>query len=243
MKLTKLHLFLILLAALILSSLGIKVLEGFNVIEGNTNADGTDGSENSDESENSDDANSARYGYDGNPSNSDPNANPFNNANNNDLSNIFDRERKTNEELEDSTTFNPDLRVTFQNSNANRSKLSYGAKDGITKDLIPSGEEHLYVLKSQIVPPVCPQCPKTEPSKGKGKDEKECPPCPRPERCPEPAFTCKKVPNYSAANVDSILPSTMTEGGLNGKGGLNGSGAGAGSGKAIPVLNSFAKFS
>ena len=62
--------------------------------------------------------------------------------------------------------------------------------------------------------------------------EKECPPCPRPQRCPEPAFTCKKVPNYSAANVDSILPSTM-----------DGTGAGAGDGKPIPVLNSFASFS
>ena len=38
-KLTKFYLFLILLAVLILSSLGIKVLEGMNIIEGNSNMD------------------------------------------------------------------------------------------------------------------------------------------------------------------------------------------------------------
>ena len=124
---------------------------------------------------------------------------------------MFQRENKNDDY--DNTTFNPDLRVTFQDTNPNRSKLSFGAKNGISKDMIPPGEEHLYVLKSQIVPPVCPQCPKCEAPKSSGSGskcghEKECPPCPRPQRCPEPAFTCKKVPNYSAANVDSILPST-----------------------------------
>jgi hypothetical protein len=28
----------------------------------------------------------------------------------------------------------------------------------------------------------------------------KCPPCPPCARCPEPAFECKKVPNYSAFN-------------------------------------------
>jgi hypothetical protein len=48
------------------------------------------------------------------------------------------------------------------------------------------------ILKSQIVPPVCPACPKSTAC----PREKECPPCPAPKRCPEPDFTCKKVPNY-----------------------------------------------
>ena len=30
---------------------------------------------------------------------------------------------------------------------------------GITKDQIPPGQEHLYVLKSQVVPPTCPISP------------------------------------------------------------------------------------
>lgn len=33
------------------------------------------------------------------------------------------------------------------------------ASNGITKDQIPPGQEHLYVLKSQVVPPTCPVSP------------------------------------------------------------------------------------
>jgi hypothetical protein len=32
---------------------------------------------------------------------------------------------------------------------------------------------------------------------GSGGDGHKCPPCPACARCPEPAFECKKVPNYS----------------------------------------------
>lgn len=32
---------------------------------------------------------------------------------------------------------------------------------------------------------------------GGGSDGHKCPPCPACARCPEPAFECKKVPNYS----------------------------------------------
>lgn len=32
---------------------------------------------------------------------------------------------------------------------------------------------------------------------GSGSGENKCPPCPACARCPEPAFECKKVPNYS----------------------------------------------
>jgi hypothetical protein len=218
-KLTKLHLFIILLSALILSSLGIKVLESFNIIEGNSNMeDGGDGESKTEQPPLTD--------ADGNEASSGDEYNPNNNAENNALSDLFKDDYEN-------TTFQPDLRVTFQDTDANKSKLSFGAKNGVTKDLIPPGEEHLYVLKSQMVPPICPQCPKIETSKGSGcGEEKTCPPCPRPERCPEPAFSCKKVPNYSASNVNSILPTTM-----------DGTAAGAGNGKPVPVLNSFASFS
>ena len=75
------------------------------------------------------------------------------------------------------------------------------SKQGIPKSEIPSGNEHLYILKSEIVPPVCPKCPDVQAC----PRDKKCPPCPACARCPEPAFTCKKVPNYSAAN-DEYLP-------------------------------------
>ena len=59
-----------------------------------------------------------------------------------------------------------------------------------------------YMLKSQMVPPVCPRtCDKQR--------EKPCPPCPPCARCPEPAFDCKKVPNYDINTpevLDKYLP-------------------------------------
>ena len=44
-----------------------------------------------------------------------------------------------------------------------------------------------------------------------------CPPCPACERCPEPSFDCKKVPNYRSTSVGDYLP--------------------------IPILNDFSRFS
>jgi hypothetical protein len=69
--------------------------------------------------------------------------------------------------------------------------------NGVRKEDIPEGDEDLYILKSEIVPPVCPKCPDVNLDELCPKNEK-CPPCPACERCPEPAFECKKVPNYSA---------------------------------------------
>jgi hypothetical protein len=96
---------------------------------------------------------------------------------------------------------------TVYGTNANNN--SYGTDyystlpPGIPKSQIPAGDEDLYILKSQIVPPVCPVCPVL--AANADKDESKCPPCPAPQRCPEPAFECKKVPNYSAVN-SSYLP-------------------------------------
>ena len=59
-----------------------------------------------------------------------------------------------------------------------------------------------YILKSEVVPPVCPKCPDSRTC----PRQKPCPPCAPCARCPEPAFECKKVPNYNAATVSNILP-------------------------------------
>jgi hypothetical protein len=94
---------------------------------------------------------------------------------------------------------------------------------GIPRSQIPPGEEDLYILKSQVVPPVCPACPScasnvlaaakksNDPALQNAintfqdnYDVGKCPPCPACERCPEPAFECKKVPSYSGTN--SYLP-------------------------------------
>lgn len=71
---------------------------------------------------------------------------------------------------------------------------------GIPRSQIPPGEEDLYILKSQVVPPVCPKCPDPIVQCPDNFDATKCPPCPPCARCPEPAFDCKKVPNYSAFN-------------------------------------------
>lgn len=94
------------------------------------------------------------------------------------------------------------------------SDLGFSIKEGmeVRQRDISRGEEGLYILKSSIVPPVCPKCPDA----ASCPRQKACPPCPACARCPEPAFTCKKVPDYSAANVDGSLP--------------------------LPMLNSFASF-
>jgi hypothetical protein len=77
---------------------------------------------------------------------------------------------------------------------------------GIPASQIPSGQEDLYILKSQVVPPVCPVCPACKNSSNNDPDNPpKCPPCPACARCPEPSFECKKVPNYNAID-NSYLP-------------------------------------
>jgi hypothetical protein len=72
---------------------------------------------------------------------------------------------------------------------------------GIPRNQIPQGDEDLYILKSQVVPPVCPKCPDViQKCSDDNFDATKCPPCPPCARCPEPAFDCKKVPNYNAFN-------------------------------------------
>ena len=78
---------------------------------------------------------------------------------------------------------------------------------GIQQSEIPEGDEDLYMLKSQMVPPVCPRCPDAAVC----PREKPCPSCPPCARCPEPAFSCKKVPNYTSQNQTELpLPMLNT---------------------------------
>ncbi len=72
----------------------------------------------------------------------------------------------------------------------------------VSRSQIPPGKEDQYILKSEIVPPVCPACPPQLACPSKAK----CPPCPPCARCPESPFTCKKVPDYSSPSVGQILP-------------------------------------
>jgi hypothetical protein len=72
---------------------------------------------------------------------------------------------------------------------------------GIPRSQIPDGDEDLYILKTEVIPPVCPACPNVTAC----TSNKPPPPCPPCARCPEPAFDCKKVPNYNSNN-NEFLP-------------------------------------
>ena len=79
--------------------------------------------------------------------------------------------------------------------------------DGVTQDQIPNGQEDLYILKTQALPPICPAYP--PPPKvncGDTCGKSKCQPCPPCARCPEPQFNCVKVPNYNTTNIDQNLP-------------------------------------
>ena len=71
---------------------------------------------------------------------------------------------------------------------------------GIPGSQVPEGQEDLYILKSEVVPPVCPICPEITTC----PRQKPCQACPACARCPEPAFKCQKVPNYRSTNQDYL---------------------------------------
>jgi hypothetical protein len=82
---------------------------------------------------------------------------------------------------------------------------------GIPKSQISPGDEDLYILKSQVVVPVCPRCPDLIQQSLDKFDVTKCPACPPCSRCPEPAFDCKKVPNYSSFNQDYMPVPVLTD--------------------------------
>jgi hypothetical protein len=73
---------------------------------------------------------------------------------------------------------------------------------GVRRRDIPDEDLDLYVLKSSINNMTCPKCPDnvviTKPA------ATECPACPPCGRCPQPAFTCRKVPDYGAIGSENL---------------------------------------
>jgi hypothetical protein len=81
---------------------------------------------------------------------------------------------------------------------------SSGIYIGIPRSQIPVGQEDLYIRKSQVVPPVCPECP---PLLNQDVENDKCPPCASCKRCPEPAFICKEIPSDSTnPSANAYLP-------------------------------------
>ena len=124
-----------------------------------------------------------------------------------------DANTNTNSNTNNTDTDNTDTDNTSRNNGFDEGdKVSYGSllvtgnnDDKFEslddkKSAVPEGDEDLYMLKSQMVPPVCPACPEVKACPRK----EQCPPCPPCARCPEPSFECKKVPNYSSKHNDSL---------------------------------------
>lgn len=98
-------------------------------------------------------------------------------------------------------TSSPYTGTTSYNTYSPPNDYTSALPQGISRSMIPPGQEDLYILKSEVIPPICPKCPSFFGMGGnKYKDPKKCPPCPSCARCPEPSFECKKVPNYNAVN-------------------------------------------
>jgi putative hemolysin len=91
---------------------------------------------------------------------------------------------------------------TYAGTNYDSSAYYNSLPPGVPKSQIPDGQEDLYILKSEVVPPVCPVCPEPIVQCPDNYNKNNVPPCPPCARCPEPAFDCKKVPNYNAFNPD-----------------------------------------
>ena len=167
-----------------------------------------------------------------NPSSSNNQMNNNSNLNNNNLNilpflnNLFSNNGISN----NPNAYNPYYGSQNQNSQmSNYNPYSSALPSGIPGSQIPPGKEDLYILKSEVIPPICPACPTV-----KVCDKKEkCPPCPACARCPEPSFECKKVPNYSSSSYNS---------GYYGYNDSFDSGPLGGKSLPVPVLNDFSTF-
>lgn len=82
---------------------------------------------------------------------------------------------------------------------------------GIPRNQISPGEEDLYILKSQAIPPVCPRCPDVIQKCPDNFDATKCPPCKPCGRCELPPFECKKVPTYNAFNQNYMPVPVLTD--------------------------------
>jgi hypothetical protein len=103
----------------------------------------------------------------------------------------------------------------------------------VSKGDIPHGKEDLYILKSQIVPPVCPVCPTAAMCADKIKAK--CPPCPACARCPESNFDCKKVPSYNSQDRNTYGRGFDATGTFNATGGSS-------KNLPVPVMSDFSTF-
>ena len=192
-KLKKTHIFLILLVVLLFSSLGFSVIEGMGHEDNSPKDSSTfkNTAEGSSESGSSvgrmgrrDRLKNAKIIHNYDPFNNDPR-----------------RQRDTPSEMTESSILD-----FLDNRNKQKQELNSASKKPLPipklKSKMSQGNDELYVLKSQIVPPICPKCPDVK----KCDTNKDCPPCPAPKRCPPTPFECKMVPKFNDPRSSTHLP-------------------------------------
>lgn len=230
MKLTKLHLFLIVLVVLVASTLGFSIKEYYQ-----NNKDRA-----SDGNERENDALEKGSKYD-----------PFDNADEKSITKKRRKKKKNNSDpfMRDYDCTIADLEDKVNPQREKRRKKFDEEEEEIEEDLEFVSKEiddirDNYILKSKIVPPVCPKCPDVRSC----PKEKKCPPCPAPKRCPEVKFDCKA--NYNGSGI-SNKGSRLNSGQGSGYNSAYGNGNGNGnrsmgnrqqSNLPMPMLNSFAQF-
>jgi len=112
--------------------------------------------------------------------------------------------------------------TTSQQRQQTQGTHQYDSLTGNGKVGVPPGDEDLYMLKSRMVPPTNPPGSGLQSANGNGNGNGNgkqelahtngcskpapVPPCPPCERCPEPAFDCKRVPNYNSITSNQYLP-------------------------------------
>jgi len=236
MKLTKIHIFLILLLALVLcSTLGMcsnQGLEGFsnrsddkrsyegysdyNTQKNDDTIRSVNQSDNKPSNYNNPFYNKANWNSDNSKYKDDKrDIDDLNNGDDNDRSHMNTNKPKYSDyrnEADSNVKIIDDLGIFESVAKGNMNASMYNIKDtvvtendGVPKSRIPPGQENLYILKSEIVPPICPACP-TVNCNNSSNSEKKCQPCPPCARCPEPSFECKKVPNYNSRGLMNQLP-------------------------------------
>ena len=189
MKLHKTHLFLILIAVLVLSTLGFTVREYFE------NKDSS-----SDKAMNDSVENRAPQGTEGLKSDGDD-GNEYQSV----ISDLEDiivpgrRERKHHHDNDGNHLHGHDEKKERRRERRIEREVERRERQMAEDAGVDMSK---YILKSEVVPPVCPKCPDSRTC----PRQKPCPPCAPCARCPEPAFECKKVPNYRAATVSNVLP-------------------------------------
>jgi hypothetical protein len=146
--------------------------------------------------------------------------------------NVNNSNKAYNNSLSSSSPSSPSSPSSSSSPSSPSSSYDYSSSlpQGIPKSQIPPGREDLYILKSEIVPPVCPACP----ASAACPRQEKCPPCPACARCPEPSFECKKVPNYNSlgnnSNFSSFSPFSSSNSNSNNNF------------LPVPVLNDFSSF-